>query len=278
MTPDGARAIEELKAGDLVLSRDEHDDGTAAPTPCRVEEVFVREGRLMHLGVAGGQVATTPEHPFFVKDEGWVAAGDLQPGDRLATAAGDWLPLDSVNPAANWTTVYNFRVANYHTYFVAPPSCDAWVWVHNAYQAGHNANAITAAESSQILDTQRSLAKAANRQADVVTRFLRSSDSRVAKAYRQALQDNPNFASLIEGRVLDRRLNSLLKRQGLGTGVRLDQTVPNTGSRLRPDVYFPALGGRRVIFDFGGPSKTTQIQKFQEFADEIIPIVPVQRF
>ena len=54
LTPDGSRRIDEIKVGDLVLSRDEHDlFGVVAPRA--VEEVFVRLGRIMHLHV-GGQV------------------------------------------------------------------------------------------------------------------------------------------------------------------------------------------------------------------------------
>ncbi len=131
---------------------------------------------------------------------------------------------------------------------------------------------------SPILETQRDLSILANRQSNVVNRFLQSSDSRVAISFRQAQTENPPFANLIQGRVLDRRLNSLLKRQPLGNNVRLDQTVPNSGSNLRPDVFFPSLDNKSVIFDFGGVSKIRAIQKFDGLADEIIPIVPLERF
>jgi hypothetical protein len=54
--------------------------------------------------------------------------------------------------------------------------------------------------------------------------------------------------------------------------MRLDRTLP--GSKLRPDVYFPDLGGRSAIFDFGGPSKVGGILKYTGMADDLIPIIP----
>jgi len=43
------------------------------------------------------------------------------------------VPVDRLRPTTEYTTVYNFRVADYHTYFVGD---DAWafaVWAHNSY-------------------------------------------------------------------------------------------------------------------------------------------------
>ncbi|MEN1681766.1 MAG: polymorphic toxin-type HINT domain-containing protein, partial [Planctomycetota bacterium] len=144
-------------------------------------------------------------------------AGDLRPGDRLATAAGDWLPLDSVTPAANWTTVYNFRVANYHTYFVAPPSCDAWVWVHNAYTQLKQEGAQTtlqitnkfAAGSYESRQLQR-FVKAWNEEIEaaggtLVRRTLTDADHAAARAWRdQMIRQYPSrFAGKVVGHVPD---------------------------------------------------------------------------
>ncbi|MEM8864636.1 MAG: polymorphic toxin-type HINT domain-containing protein [Planctomycetota bacterium] len=138
LTPAGPRAIEDLRAGDLVLSRDEAwtgdgDDGTAAPEPKRIEEHFVREGELWDLHIADEVITATPEHPFFVREKGWTPAGELEPGDLLSTDAGKWLPLDKLVNTGRTTTVYNLRVADYATYFVTPPSHAYGVWVHNTY-------------------------------------------------------------------------------------------------------------------------------------------------
>lgn len=132
-TPDGDRPIESLRPGDLVLSRDEHSDGSGEVVAKRVEEVFVREGRQVEVRVGGRQIITTPEHPFFVRGDGWIPAGQLQPGDQLSTLDGEWLPVESIRDLDTHGTVYNLRVAEYHTYFVGREAWGFAVWVHNGY-------------------------------------------------------------------------------------------------------------------------------------------------
>ncbi len=132
-------------------------------------------------------------------------------------------------------------------------------------------------QPNPILETQREISLLANRQIRVVDRFLRISQSDVARAFRQAQQTDPHFAALIRGRVLDRRMLRFFRQRFRPSvpGIRIDQTI-GTGSRLRPDLFFPSLGGRRVIFDVGtGLSKVRDITKYEEFADVIIPIIPV---
>jgi hypothetical protein len=65
-------------------------------------------------------------------------------------------------------------------------------------------------------------------------------------------------------------------RYGDVLGVRIDQTIPGSGNALRPDLYFPNLGGRRVIFEVGGPSKVGGLGKYTGMADEVAPLVPSQ--
>jgi hypothetical protein len=130
-TPEGWKRIESFAVGDLVLSRDEHDP--SGPLVAKgVEEVFVREGLVWHLHVGGQVIRTTAEHPFFVESRGWEACRDLTIGDRLLTESGEWAVVDDLLDTGEWQTVYNLRVADFHTYFVG---CDEWgfsVWAHNA--------------------------------------------------------------------------------------------------------------------------------------------------
>ena len=63
--------------------------------------------------------------------DGWVACRELQPGDRLLCEDGSLITVEGVRDTGEWETVYNFRVADFHTYFVG---CDEWgfsVWAHN---------------------------------------------------------------------------------------------------------------------------------------------------
>ncbi|WP_233268525.1 RHS repeat-associated core domain-containing protein [Cellulophaga sp. L1A9] len=107
-----------------------------------------------------------------------------------------------------------------------------------------------------------------------VTRWLKSSDTKWAKAYRHFAGTNPNFAKLIKGRVIDRRMNKWMKGkyEDLFPVSSFDKTIPGSG-RMRPDAYFPDLDGQSAIFDIGGSSKTTGIGKYDGLADIVEPII-----
>lgn len=131
LTPYGSQPVESFKPGDLLLSRDE---GTPeGPVEIKaVEEVFVRTGRVLNLHIGGQVIRTTPEHPFWVRGKGWVEAGGLVAGDALVGYDGQWVTVEEVYDTGEYETVYNLRVADFHTYFVG---CDQWgfsVWAHNA--------------------------------------------------------------------------------------------------------------------------------------------------
>ena len=83
---------------------------------------------------------TTDEHPFWSVEAGdFVAAGDLRPGDRFISPAGEFSRLVAThrNEHPEGVPVYNFEVADVHNYYVrahglrAPP-----VRVHNASAFG----------------------------------------------------------------------------------------------------------------------------------------------
>ena len=57
-TVSGSKRIDELIVGDLVLSRDEFAPESASEYKA-VEEVFVREGLLWELRIAGRTIRTT---------------------------------------------------------------------------------------------------------------------------------------------------------------------------------------------------------------------------
>ena len=84
-TPEGLSPIEEIKPGDLVLARDEKTGEIAYR---QVKRTFVTaDQRLYELELkdAGGKsekFGVTGEHPFWVKERGWVGAADLLPGDE----------------------------------------------------------------------------------------------------------------------------------------------------------------------------------------------------
>ncbi len=133
LTKRGWVAVEHIVEGDEVAARHESEpNGAVEWKP--VEACFRRTGRILHLhGPDGELIRTTPEHPFHVEGKGWTAAGALQEGDRLETLVGDSVTLAEVFDTELWETVYNVRVADFHTYFVGDDGWGFSVWAHNAY-------------------------------------------------------------------------------------------------------------------------------------------------
>jgi hypothetical protein len=128
-TPSGLRPIESLKVGDTVSSR---DAVTGESSNQRVSKTFVTPDRVvLELTlVSAGRTDTlraTPQHPFNVEGQGWVAAGKLEPEMRIRSA-GEELIVKRVRQLDGYHTVYNIEVENTHTYFVGRLQS----WVHNA--------------------------------------------------------------------------------------------------------------------------------------------------
>ncbi|MNW50460.1 hypothetical protein D3C74_279130 [compost metagenome] len=84
---------------------------------------------IIKLHVGEQVIETTDNHPFWVEGRGWVFADELQVGDKLQRADGSNLTIDKVKfvKLGEPVTVYNFTVADYHTYYVT----DIGIWVHN---------------------------------------------------------------------------------------------------------------------------------------------------
>ncbi len=133
------RPIESLRPGDKVLAREEF--GTTVGL-CPITSVSVRKtATLLRVHFRGSDehvhaVSCTPSHPFWVEERSdYVSADELIPGDSLTGPAGDSLTFLSFEreDLPDATTVYNFEVAEAHTYFVTPSgNPDAAVLVHNA--------------------------------------------------------------------------------------------------------------------------------------------------
>ena len=80
--------------------------------------------------INGEEIVTTVDHPFYVKNQGFIKAGELIVGDELLDSNCNVLLVEnhSVELTDEPTTVYNFQVEDFHTYHV----CTLGVLVHNA--------------------------------------------------------------------------------------------------------------------------------------------------
>jgi uncharacterized protein (TIGR03067 family) len=77
--PNGTRAIERIRAGDLVTAI----DAAGKPSPARVAGVFVTRNRVLEVRTEGGTLVTTATQPVGLVGGGFRAAGELKPGDRI---------------------------------------------------------------------------------------------------------------------------------------------------------------------------------------------------
>ena len=128
MAVAGMVAIEKIKSGDKVISTDPE---TMETSPKTVLETYIREvTTLVHLTVNGEEIVTTVDHPFYVKNQGFIKAGELIVGDELLDVNGNVLLVENfdVELTDEPVKVYNFQVEDYHTYHVS----GFGVLVHNA--------------------------------------------------------------------------------------------------------------------------------------------------
>jgi len=151
-TKEGLKPIEEIRVGDWVLSypddqepplriREEHEY-----TYQQVTQTFVHKDKPVCEVLAfdiydfKDVLKVTPDHPFYVRKEawllgikdlgrkGWTPASELGfPCVVLASNNGH-LSIGEVTLNGERSTVYNFEVDEFHTYYVGKLG----VWVHNA--------------------------------------------------------------------------------------------------------------------------------------------------
>src|SRR5262249_31368360 len=82
---------------------------------------------LVDLTFDGERIETTPHHPFFTQERGWVDAGALQLGAHIRKADGSMGMLQTKTLVQRPQLMYNLTVAAAHTFFVG----DGQWLVHN---------------------------------------------------------------------------------------------------------------------------------------------------
>lgn len=126
-TDNGDKPIENICIGDYVLSKNEL---TGEISYRKVVSLFERKTDVFVRVVIGNEeIVTTPEHPFWIDEKGWVAAKDLCKGDRVSVQNNVTNIITStvIQKCTEEISVYNFEVDGWHTYFVSK----LHVLVHN---------------------------------------------------------------------------------------------------------------------------------------------------
>jgi len=134
---DGSwKKIEEVRAGDKVLSVPEHDAEGPVESKKVIQAYNNEPQKLMELYINGEMIRCTHTHRFYDRFKGWTPANELELGDQLKTPDDRWLKVSNIVLIDAIEPVFNIHVADYHTYFVGNGSSNDFVLVHNQYKIG----------------------------------------------------------------------------------------------------------------------------------------------
>lgn len=124
LTESGYKNIEDIKPGDIVLA---YNDTTGVYSAKKVLHVFeyIRD-TVYQINIGSEIINATSDHPFFIAGK-WLRVGELSVGDSVVTYKGKKIAITNITLIAKRTTVHNFEVADFHTYYVSK----AEVLVHN---------------------------------------------------------------------------------------------------------------------------------------------------
>lgn len=125
---DGSlKPIEQVREGDLVMSRDEVSGKTEPKKVTSLSSHLAPATMALTLS-DGSHVECTPDHPFYVLNKGWTPARESGIGTSIVTRAGPAVQVTAVENFDRSAKVFNFSVEDAHSYFVGSGAA----WVHNA--------------------------------------------------------------------------------------------------------------------------------------------------
>ncbi len=119
MADGSQKAIEQLKVGDKVLAWNE---ALQQNTPATIERLGQQKhDDLMQISWEGGQIVSTPDHPFFVEAKGWAvldphttgryqgfdALAQIQVGDLLKLASGGSVRVQAIEKIPTLQMTYS---------------------------------------------------------------------------------------------------------------------------------------------------------------------------
>lgn len=158
-TPDGLVPIEEIEAGDRVVSYDVNSGSFVTGCVLRTAEKPYA-GEMVTVVVSGASVVVTADHPFLLvskeatADNQWVPAKKLRAGDNVLSIERGFESVERVRLTSDDVKVFNLEVGGYHNYLV---SCVGIV-VHNSCYVD-----LTAHRRDHILNRHRAGANKPNK-------------------------------------------------------------------------------------------------------------------
>jgi Pretoxin HINT domain/HNH/ENDO VII superfamily nuclease with conserved GHE residues len=126
-------------------------------------------------------IETTAEHPFYTTN-GWKDAANLQAGDKIITQNDESIEIIETKFNYEPKQVYNFEVADWHTYFVGVL---AWL-VHNAAKC---VTTIVKQVSKRLKYLGRTPGKGSKTGKEVFERMLKKGEARIRKVGKKEIRE-----------------------------------------------------------------------------------------
>ncbi|MGB3467791.1 MAG: polymorphic toxin-type HINT domain-containing protein [Cyclobacteriaceae bacterium] len=124
-TARGVKYINEIEEGDIVWA---YDDQSGDLAQKKVINTFTKvRDHIYRIYFDGNLIEATNDHPFFIGGK-WLKVEELKKGDYLTLYDQSTIQIDSIVYEKGIFEVFNFEVADYHTYFVSGEN----VLVHNS--------------------------------------------------------------------------------------------------------------------------------------------------
>lgn len=126
MAGSSLKPIQQISAGDLVLSRDEKTGQNAAKQVLATSATQTTSTLILTFS-NGEVVECTNDHPFYVEGQGFISADQIRIGSSIISYNSSPSKLLNVQNLQERKQVYNLTVADFQTYFVGKNG----LWVHN---------------------------------------------------------------------------------------------------------------------------------------------------
>ena len=224
VTAAGLVAIENIQPGDVVLAANEETGEYAYKEVVRTFVNTTEE--ITHVTISNGEgvqevIDSTPQHPFYVEGKGWVEASALHAGMTIWFANGTKGTVEDISNEGleEPVTVYNFEVADFHTYFVG----ECGVLVHNACTKLEDGTVVvTVSEDKYPESAQHAQEAIENGQPEVLTIDRNGASDRRKEAL--------NGQTRVPGMDLDEYPPAMFAEGGSGASVKPISPSDNRGS------------------------------------------------
>ncbi len=134
---EGFKRVEDVKLGDEVACKSDGDPWGELYWRV-VDRLFKHDPTpILGIEIAGRLIRGTANHLYYAEGRGWIKARELRVGDQVIGHDGRLHAVTAIIDNGEVEPVYNFAVAEHHTYFVASQDGAVSALVHNDYIQFH---------------------------------------------------------------------------------------------------------------------------------------------